>query len=266
MINKGKVNLLGVGIDVVDYSAATAKILECAHKQCRCIVTALAVHGLVTAARDSTHRARLNAFDLTVPDGQPVRWAINLIHGTELHDRVYGPKLTVFVCEKAAESGIPVYFYGSRAEVVQKLSARLLERFPALQIVGYQPSRFRQLSAREQIILAQEIRASGAAILFVGLGCPRQEIFAYEMSHLLPMPILAVGAAFDYHSGMLREPPNIIQRLGLQWAYRLFQEPRRLWKRYLFTNAQFTLMFLLQWIRFWKPDDFEVRALSSKLP
>ena len=253
MINQGKKNVLGVGISAIDYDYAVERILADAKAGRRCATTALAVHGVITGALDPEHRYRLNTFDLVTPDGQPVRWALNLLHSTGLEDRVYGPDLTMKVLREAARQHVPVYFYGSKPDVLERLSRRTEELCPGLIVSGAQPSRFRKLTAQEQIQAAEEIRASGAQILFVGLGCPRQEVFTYEMSRYLAMPVLAVGAAFDYHAGLLEEPPAMLQRLGLQWLYRLVQEPGRLWKRYLFTNSQFVGLLAAQWLRLWRP-------------
>jgi len=254
MIDRGKRNLLGIAISAVDYEYAVDKIIEDAKAGRRCATTALAVHGVITGALDRSHRYRLNTFDLVTPDGQPVRWALNLLYGTKLNDRVYGPTMTLKVCKEAGLQGIPVYFYGSSQQVLDKLCARLPEVCPGLKIAGAHPSEFRKLSAEEQKLAADRIRDSGAKIVFVGLGCPRQEVFTYEMSRQLEMPMLAVGAAFDYHAGLLQEPPAILQRLGLQWLYRLVQEPGRLWRRYLFTNSQFIGLFFAQWLRLWRPE------------
>jgi exopolysaccharide biosynthesis WecB/TagA/CpsF family protein len=254
MIDGGKRNVLGICIDTVDYEGALARIMDCARGRDKCTVTALAVHGLTTGALDRRHRFRLNRFDLAVPDGQPVRWALNLLYGTELKDRVYGPKLTILTCMEAARLGMPVYFYGSRQDVLDRLCQRMRVLCPELIIAGSMPSLFRRLSSEERESILQDIRTSGAQILFAGLGCPRQEVFAYEMSRHLNMPILAVGAAFDYYAGLLREPPALIQRAGLQWLYRLAQEPRRLWRRYLVTNTQFVILLLSQLLRLWSPD------------
>ena len=142
-----------------------------------------------------------------------------------------------------------MYFYGSREAVVSRLAARMQRLCPGLRVAGYSASRFRRLSHQERETVAVEIAASGARLLFVGLGCPRQEVFAYEMSERLEMPILAVGAFFDYYSGFLKEPPAILQRWGLQWLYRLAQEPRRLWKRYLVTNTLFVRLVLRELAR-----------------
>jgi N-acetylglucosaminyldiphosphoundecaprenol N-acetyl-beta-D-mannosaminyltransferase len=185
----------------------------------------------------------LNSFDLVVPDGQPVRWALNWVHGTGLPDRVDGPGLTLRALEMAAKEGLPAYFYGSTNPMLAKLIARLKQLHPELIVAGAEPSKFRSLDAEERIALAERINQSGAAIVFVGLGCPRQEVFAYEMKDLLPMPMLAVGAAFAFIAGELEQAPGFMQRHGLEWCYRLGQEPRRLWRRYLLLNPYY--LFLL---------------------
>lgn len=254
MIDRGAENLLGVRVSAVDYEAAIGRILECAQARRRCTVSALAVHGVITGALDSTHRYRLNHLDLVTPDGQPVRWALNLLHGARLSDTVSGPRLTAMLCEAAAQQGVSVYFYGSTGETLEKLQKNLLEQFPGLIIAGSEPSRFRKLTQEEQHQTAKRIRDSNAGILFAGLGCPRQEVFAYEMGMLLPMPILAVGAAFDYHAGLLKDSPRFMERMGLRWLHRLAQEPRRLWRRYLVTNTQYVVLFFAQWLHLWKPD------------
>lgn len=257
MIDLGKRSVVGVDIDAVDYEAAAARIVASAESGTGYAVTALAVHGLMAGVDDDEQRYRLNRFDLVTPDGQPVRWAMNLVHRTGLRDRVYGPHLTLLVCEAAAERGLPVYFYGSRPEVLERLAANLVARFPRLEVAGCEPSRFRTITAEESDGVVERIRASGAKITFVGLGCPRQEVFAYEYRERLEMPVLAVGAAFDYHSGTLAEPPAFLQRVGLQWLYRLAQEPSRLWRRYLVYNPRFVGLVALQALR---PDRFRARG------
>jgi exopolysaccharide biosynthesis WecB/TagA/CpsF family protein len=265
MIDKGKMNLLGVLIDAVDYEAAVSRVVSAALEGRRCTTSALAVHGVMTGTLDSQHRHRLNHLDLLVPDGQPVRWAVNSLYSAGLGDRVYGPKLTLLLCKEAAERGIPVYFYGSREDTVRRLCERLRELCPGLRIAGSEPSRFRQLAVEEQAALAERIKDSGAKIVFIGLGCPRQEVFAFEMGQRLNLPLVAVGAAFDYYSGLLREPPAILQRAGLQWLYRLIQEPQRLWRRYLICNSQFVALLLLQALRLWRPDPARCEKPSCEL-
>ncbi|MBS0661457.1 MAG: WecB/TagA/CpsF family glycosyltransferase [Verrucomicrobia bacterium] len=234
-----KHNVLGVLVDATNYDEATARILEAAHASRPFTVSALAVHGVMTGVDDPEHRHRLNAFDLIVPDGQPVRWMLNAAHGTGLRDRVYGPFLTMRVCEAAARAGLPIYLFGSTTAVQERLRQSLRERFPGIVIAGGQPSRFRTASAEEIASDVAAIRASGARLTLCGLGCPRQEVWAYEMRERLGMPILAVGAAFDFLAGNLSMAPAWMQARGLEWLYRLLVEPRRLWRRYLILNPRY---------------------------
>ncbi len=246
MIDRGRHNILGITIDAVDYEAAVARIITAAKTRQPYAVSALAVHGVMTGVSDATHRYRLNNFDMIVPDGQPVRWALNLLHGTKLADRVYGPTLMLETCERAAAEGLPVFLFGGTQELLEQLREKLTERFPTLEFAGVQASKFRQLTAAERDETVATIQQSGAAITMVGLGCPRQEVWAYEFREALSMPLLAVGAAFNFHAGLLPQAPPALQRYGLEWAFRLFQEPTRLWKRYLFLNPAYVSLLALQ--------------------
>lgn len=246
MINLGKRPVLGVSVDVIDYDFAVERIVDAAKRKKAFAVTALPVHGIMTGARDPEHRYRLNAFDLLVPDGQPVRWALNLLHGVGLRERVYGPTLMLALCERLAREGLPIYLFGSREETIALLSRNLRRRFPALRIAGSQPGRFKVLSLNEREEIVRAITQSGAAVVFVGLGCPRQEIWAYENRAALSMPAVCVGAAFDFHAGTVAQAPLALQRVGLEWAYRLSREPRRLWKRYALYNPMYVAMVAAQ--------------------
>jgi N-acetylglucosaminyldiphosphoundecaprenol N-acetyl-beta-D-mannosaminyltransferase len=239
MIDRGKHDVLGVLVDAVDYDGAVSRIMSAAHAGTGFSVSALAVHGVVTASRDPELRSRVNRLDLVTPDGQPVRWALNRLHGTGLVDRVYGPDLTIRTLERCADEGLPVYFYGSTEQVLSSLTDNVVARFPALKVAGAEPSRFRHLAPAEVHETAERIRSSGARVCFVGLGCPRQELFAFALRDLVGMPLLAVGAAFDFHAGTLSQAPSWMQQRGLEWLYRLIREPRRLWRRYVFTNSYF---------------------------
>ncbi|MFN2501637.1 MAG: WecB/TagA/CpsF family glycosyltransferase [Pyrinomonadaceae bacterium] len=249
MLNLGKQNILGVGVDAVDYDYSIDRIIAAAFDKRSFTISALAVHGVMTGALDPVQRYRLNDLDLVVPDGQPVRWAMNWLYGIKLPDRVYGPTLTLKVCERAAKEGLGVYLYGSQPPVLRSFEANLKKKFPNLIISGSQPSRFRQISPGEQREISKTICDSGAAIVLVGLGCPRQETWVFENRELLPMPLLAVGAAFDFHAGNVSQAPAWLQERGLEWFYRLLQEPGRLWKRYAYTNPLYLLLLFLQLIR-----------------
>lgn len=246
MINRGKKNLLGILIDAIDYEAAVTAVMSAAHDGRGCAVSALAVHGVMTGAFDPRHRYRLNHFDVVTPDGQPVRWAINFLCGAGLTDRVYGPTLTLKIMEECDRLCTPIYLYGTTSELLAELVKALASRFPNLQIVGCEPSRFRPLSTDERDEIALRIRSSGARITFVGIGCPRQEIWAYEFRDVLSMPVIAVGAAFPFIAGSVRQAPAWMQALGLEWLFRLAAEPKRLWKRYVLLNPLYLLMVGLQ--------------------
>ena len=246
MIDQGKKNVLGILVNAVNYEAAVSKIIEAARARKPMSVSALAVHGVMTGVLDSTHRYRLNHIDLILPDGQPVRWALNWLYDTGLPDRVCGPVAMLEICERAAEEGLSIYLYGSKTSVLDALSKNLCQRFPKLIIAGMQPSKFKQTSPEEKQKIVQEIRNSGAAITFVGLGCPRQEVWAYEYRDDLSMPLIAVGAAYDFHSGNLAKSPDFLGKLGLEWLFRLIMEPGRLWQRYVLLNPLYIWLFLLQ--------------------
>lgn len=238
-----KYDVFGVRISAVDYNGAVAAILVAAKQRRSAAVDLMPVHGLITAARDQLFRQRINEFDMVAPDGQPVRWALNRFHGLCLKDRVYGPFLTLHVCQAAAEQGVGVYLYGSTPEVLQRFEQALQRRYSALKIVGAESPPFRSLTPEEHAKTIERINASGAGIVLLGLGCPRQEVFAHENLGRIRAVQLCVGAAFDFHAGNKRMAPTWMQKRGLEWLFRLISEPRRLWRRYLVTNSLFVFLF-----------------------
>jgi N-acetylglucosaminyldiphosphoundecaprenol N-acetyl-beta-D-mannosaminyltransferase len=239
MINRGVHSVLGVNIHAVDYDYAVQTVLDAAKRKRTFALSALAVHGVMTGAGDPEQARRLNGLDMVVPDGQPVRWALALLYGVRLPDRVYGPELTRRVLRGLAAQGLSVYLYGSTQAVQERLVANLRRDLPELKIAGQQPSMFRRTTPEEQQGTAQRIRDSGANLVLVGLGCPRQEVWVFEYRDLIGVPLLAVGAAFDFHAGTLAQAPSTLQKYGLEWLFRLTQEPRRLWKRYVLLNPLF---------------------------
>jgi|HubBroStandDraft_6_1064221.scaffolds.fasta_scaffold127642_2 N-acetylglucosaminyldiphosphoundecaprenol N-acetyl-beta-D-mannosaminyltransferase len=244
-----KGNVIGILIDAVEYKAATDRIVRAGRDHQPMAISALAVHGLMTGVLDSEYKYRLNHFDLLVPDGQPVRWALNLLHGARLQDRVYGPNLMLAVCDRAQKEGLSVFLYGSTEEILFRLGTNLQHRFPSLRISGMKASKFRRLTNEEQADLTSEVRRSGASIVFVGLGCPRQEVWAYEFRDTLSMPIVAVGAAFPFLAGTIPQAPKWMQDRGLEWLFRLSAEPR-LWRRYVFLNPAYILLVAFQVLGF----------------
>jgi len=264
MLDLGKKNVLGVMINAIDYESTLEYIFSAARDRRSVIVSALAVHGVMTGVFDSEHKFRLNHFDILVPDGQPVRWVLNWLHSTRLSDRVRGPSLTKRLCQRAAAEGVPIYLYGSTQEVLFQMRERLESDYPGIIIAGAEPSKFRRLTPEEKTELAEKIRGSGAAITLVGLGCPRQETFAFEFQPMLSMPILTVGAAFPFLAGLIQEAPDWMGRMGLEWLFRLASEPKRLWKRYLYLNPAYLFLVTLQAMRLSRfPTEGKVPATES---
>jgi exopolysaccharide biosynthesis WecB/TagA/CpsF family protein len=246
-------DVIGVGISALDYAGACEAIMQAAAAKQSLTVTALAVHGVMTGVLSPEHRKRLNDLDMVLPDGQPVRWALNLLFRAKLPDRVYGPNLMLRVCEEAANRGLSVGLYGNKPDVLQDLRHNLEERFPKLRLALVMPSRFGRVSPDEQANLAQQIADSGTDVLFVGLGCPRQEVWLYENRNKLNLPSIAVGAAFDFHAKRLAQAPRWMQDRGLEWLFRLYHEPRRLWQRYLLLNPLFVSLLALQFLGLRRP-------------
>lgn len=246
MKDAGRHSVLGVMVNAMDYESAILRIVNAVKLGEPLAVTALAVHGVMTGHMDPQHRTRLNRLDLVLPDGQPVRWALNALHGCDLKDRVYGPDLTLRVLAVAQHLNLPVYFYGSTEAVLGQLQSKMKAWYPNLQIAGAEPSRFRNLTVEEKGDVVARIKESGAKIVFVGLGCPRQEVWAYEYREELSMPILAVGAAFDFHAGNMPQAPRWMQQRGLEWLFRLKTEPRRLWRRYVILNPSYLALIAAQ--------------------
>lgn len=238
-----RVDLFGTNMSVTTYAHATDQILAAARQRRSFGVSALAVHGLMETTDDASFQAQVNSLDLVTPDGQPVRWAMNAIHKTGLADRVYGPDLTWHVLEAAAAEGVGVYLFGSTPEICDAFVEEIRRRHPASIISGVQPDRFRDATPEEDAADIERINASGAGVVLVGRGCPRQEKWVADHLGKVDAAMLAVGAAFDYGAGSTAEPPAWMQRVGLQWLFRLGQEPQRLWKRYLFTNSAFLARF-----------------------
>jgi len=244
-----KHNVLGVGISATTYDELLETVIDAAKARGAACISHLAVHGLVLGGQNPSFGLMLDEFNIVAPDGQPVRLALNLLYNTKLEDRCYGPEFMIRVCEKAANEEIGVYLYGSKLQVVESLKANLIKKYPGLDIVGCEPSVFRQLTDEEDRALVKRINDSDAGIVFIGLGCPRQEIFTYHHKMKITAVQICVGAAFDFHAGNKKMAPSWMQRMSLEWFFRLKQEPKRLFSRYFVTNTIFLYKLFLQLIR-----------------
>lgn len=246
---RGQRLILGTRVDATTYDDAVERIAGWTRERRGRVVCACSVHSVMVASDAPSFHAAMSAADLVTPDGMPLVWALRLLGAPEA-TRVYGPDLTVAVCAWAAASGVAVGFYGSTTIVIERMIANLRLRFPTLQI-GFQYSPpFRALNEDERDEEIQAIRESGVRVLFVGLGCPKQERWMAERRHDLDVVMLGVGAAFDYLAGTLPRPPAWMQRAGLEWFFRLLIEPRRLWRRYLRNNPRFVVRFARQYLAY----------------
>ena len=187
----------------------------------------------------------VNAADLVTPDGMPLVWTLRRLGHPE-QERVYGPVLTLHVLDMAAKQKIPVGFYGGSPETIQHLLEFLKEKYPSLDIQYFYSPPFRSLTMQEDEAVIREINAAECRILLVGLGCPKQERWMAAHRSKIRVVMIGVGAAFDFYAGTKRQAPAWMQRLGLEWSFRLLQEPRRLWRRYLYHNPRFAILILRQ--------------------
>ncbi len=244
-----KYDLFGVQVSATSYEEATASIIEAAQSGTSAMVSAHAVHAVVSASDDLVLQAKVNRFHIVTPDGQPVRWALNALHKTKLQSNVRGSELMLSTCRAAAKSNVSIFLYGSSPDVIEPLCANLKAGCLGLNIAGTYCPPFRPLTAAEEADVVQRINGSGAGIVFIGLGCPKQDHFAYDMHDRLNAVLVCVGAAFDFHAGMKQTAPRWMQKAGLEWIHRLACEPGRLWRRYLTTNSAFIGKFLHALIR-----------------
>jgi N-acetylglucosaminyldiphosphoundecaprenol N-acetyl-beta-D-mannosaminyltransferase len=251
-----RVNVLGVGISVLNLRTALDAIAAAVRERRKGFVCVTGVHGVMEAQDDEAFKKILNGALLCTPDGMPMVWAGKL-NGHREMSRVYGPDLMLDVCAWSETSGCKHFFYGGADGVAELLAHNLQARFPQLQIVGTFTPPFRALNADEENKLAAQMAAAQPDILWVGLSTPKQEKFMAEFLPRLDVTLMiGVGAAFDFFSGRVRQAPRWMQRSGLEWLYRLGCEPRRLWRRYFRNNPLFVLKFsaqLLGWKKYPRP-------------
>lgn len=241
------VDVVGVPLAVIDYEQTLEWMDAMVAGRQHGYVCVCNVHTVMASQEDPELRAALTSSAVNVPDGQPLVWALNAL-GQSLSDRVYGPELMTRACARAASTGQRFYLYGGRdQEALLQLGTILRRRFPGINIVGGYAPPFRRLTDEERSAVAEDINESEADVVWVGIGVPKQEKWMAVMRPYLDAPVLVgVGAAFDFLAGVVPQAPPMLQKAGLEWAFRLVQEPRRLWRRYLRYNPRFVAAFARQ--------------------
>ncbi|WP_199036800.1 WecB/TagA/CpsF family glycosyltransferase [Glycomyces salinus] len=234
-----RVDVLGVGVSTVNQAMALAEVTRWIDSRERHYVCVTGVHGVMESQRDPELKEIHNRSGLTTPDGMPMVWAGRKA-GAEWMDRVYGPDLMLNVLQRAAERGWSSFLYGGKEGVPELLSKKLSERIPGVKIAGSYSPPFRPLTEAEDDEIVQRINDSGAQLVWVGLSTPKQERWmAAHRDRLAAPAMFGVGAAFDFHAGLVPQAPPWMQRNGLEWFYRLTKEPKRLWRRYFRNNPAY---------------------------
>lgn len=233
--------VIGTRVHSTSYAGATSIVSDWSCGQESRYICVANVHMLMEAHDSSDFRKIVNDADLVTPDGMPLVWMIRL-KGQRNQSRVYGPTLMLHILEAAAREIIPVGFYGSQPDVLEELIKHMQMRYEGLKIAYSFSPPFRELSPKEDLAIIEQVNQSGTRILFIGLGCPKQEYWMAEHRGKVNAVMIGVGAAFDFHAGVKPQAPVWMQRIGLEWLFRLANEPRRLWRRYLYHNPRFMVL------------------------
>jgi N-acetylglucosaminyldiphosphoundecaprenol N-acetyl-beta-D-mannosaminyltransferase len=245
--------VLGIPVDAIQMPAVVERMSAWVRERGRCrYVAETGMHGVTEAQKSPAVKEALAGADLVVADGMPLVW-LGRLRGFPMKRRVYGPELMLEFCGRTVGEGVRHYFYGGAEGVPERLAARLQERFPGLQVAGALSPPFRDLTPQEAEEICARINAARPDVLWVGMSTPKQELFMHRMAPRLEVPVMVgVGAAFDFHTGRVRQAPVWMRENGLEWLWRLGMEPRRLWRRYLVGGSRFVFgvtLELLGWRR-----------------
>ena len=247
-----RISIINVGIDTTSYVDTCDRISSLVQQAISCYIVAANVHVVMTAYWHQDYRQVLDNAKIVTPDGMPLVWGMRSL-GVKSQQRVYGPDLMIAWCDRAAQEAIPIYLFGATVETLNKLEQKLKLLFPDLEIAGkHAPPYFELDDSSFELQLDEDIELiskSGAKVVFVALGCPKQEFWMSQAQHRLTAVMIGVGAAFDFHSGQVSQAPRWMMAIGLEWLYRFSQEPIRLWQRYLINNPCFVILFGMQHLR-----------------
>ncbi len=247
-----RIPIINVGIDTTSYADTCDRITTLAQQAKSCYIVVANVHVVMSAYWDQTYRQVLENAEIITPDGMPLVWGLRSL-GAKNQQRVYGPDLMMAMCDRAMQENLSVYLYGATANTLAKLEQNLKAKFPDLAIAGKHAPPYLDINSpkfKSQLVEdVQIIAKSGAEVVFVALGCPKQEFWMSKAHHQLSAVMIGVGAAFDFHSGQVSQAPRWMMAIGLEWLYRFCQEPMRLWQRYLINNPCFVILFAIQHLR-----------------
>jgi len=251
--NAPRANVLGIGVSACNLPEATNLILEAIRRGEHGYITVTGVHGVMEAQRDPELRRIFNSAWMVTPDGMPMTW-VGRLQGHKQMDRVYGPDLMLEIFRASQDGSVRHFFYGGVEGVAQQLERALTDRFPGAVVCGTYTPPFRPLNKEEEAALADMVRTAKPHIIWIGLSTPKQDRFmADHLGRLEANFMIGVGAAFDMHSGRMKQAPYWMQRNGLEWLFRLLQEPKRLWRRYVLNNPVFILKTIAQFLGVYRP-------------
>jgi N-acetylglucosaminyldiphosphoundecaprenol N-acetyl-beta-D-mannosaminyltransferase len=243
-----KKKVVSIYVTTGTYDEIVSQITQLGKSKVSSYVCVANVHMLVEAYRDKTFASIVNSADVTTPDGMPLVFGLNTLFGVN-QTRVAGMDLIESVFFHAQNNNIPIYLYGSTDQILEKIKIKCKNNYPGLKISGMFSPPFRPLSKQEEDDIIRMINKTNPGLIFVALGCPKQEQWMASMKGRLRATMIGVGGAFPVFAETQSRAPLFMQKSGLEWLYRLYQEPRRLWKRYLYTNILFLLLFAREWIR-----------------
>lgn len=244
-----RISIVTVGIDATSYENVCDRIITFVRQAKSCYIVAANVHVVMTAYWNPVYHKILANAEIVTPDGMPLVWGLRSL-GVKQQQRVYGPDLMLALCDRAVQENLSIYLFGATDNTLDKLEQNLKTNFPNLAIVGrHAPPYLDMNSPKFESQLAEDmqlIAKSGAKLVFVALGCPKQEFWMSQAHQYLQAIMIGVGAAFDFHSGQVSQAPRWMMAIGLEWLYRFSQEPMRLWQRYLINNPCFIILFGMQ--------------------
>lgn len=256
-------NVLGMRVDATSYEETSGYVARWAMEGRSAYVCVANVHMTMETRDSEEFRGVVNGADLVTPDGKPLVWALKGL-GAKSASQVRGADLVTHVIERASREDVPIGLYGGTPESLEAFTRVIGQRFPRARVACQIAPPFRALTREEDLAVTRQIENSGARILFVGIGCPKQERWMAEHKGRFGAVMLGVGAAFDFHTGRIRQAPRWMQRVGLEWVFRLMMDPQRLWKRYAKHNPRFLGLFLLQLLTYYRGARGDVPAAESE--